>query len=134
MSPRTRRRPRLSSGWASPRSVGLQDAPQPSLVRAWASRPSPDLSPAQEKLALQQQGSRYSAEALLKNLPAPGKVELYREVRCVFIEGIYIFKHIVCTVADKDGHTLGSLQTCALTQARERTRPTPNVGRRSRRR
>ena len=99
--------------------VGLQDAPLPSSTRAWASRPSPDLSAAKEKEALRQMGSRYTAEGLLKCLPEPGKVELYRECRCVFIEGIYIFKHIVCTVADKDGHTLGSLQTCALNQARE---------------
>ena len=99
--------------------IGLQDASLPSLTRAWASRPSPDLSSAQEKEALRQLGSRYPAEGLLKSLPAPGKVELYRECRCVWIEGVYIFKHIVCTVADKDGHTLGSLQTCALDQARE---------------
>ena len=99
--------------------TGLQDAPSPSLARAWAARPSPDLSPAQEKEALRQLGSLHTAESLLKALPAPGQAELYREVRCVFIEGIYIFQHIVCTVADKDGYVLGSLQTCALTLARE---------------
>ena len=99
--------------------IGLQDAPRPNLSRAWASRPSPNLSPAQEKEALRQLGSLHSAESLLKCLPAPGQAELYREGRCVFIEGVYIFKHIVCTVADKDGYTLGSLQTCALTLARE---------------
>ena len=112
-APRSSSQPPYEPWMSASRVKGVSHAGSPDAAAAWAKRPKPGLTPAQEKAALHRLKEQHAPTKLLDLAPPPGRNDLYVEVRNTVYEGAYMYKHVLSSAADNDADLLSALLGCA---------------------